>query len=216
MSADCNEPLDGCSSFLRRSLHFPVLRLGSVVAQEAERSIRYFLLCVSKPWSARVKLHLRRKLDLAAAHQQMADTLAAASTSEETAILLHPGVQEVDGITLRVSRGYNPFHGWSPRLRARAEIAAWVLVVLTGVLLGCFLPDGDTAMPHWAATASAVMGAPGTDPVSFLSVYVPARGSAADGPAHMQDGPTSAYGRDVLSYLDSIVTLSEMVTPMCN
>ncbi len=96
----------------------------------------------------------------------MADTLAAASTSDETATLLHPGVQEVDGITLRVSRGYSPFGGWSPRLRARAEIAAWLAVVLTGVLLGVCLPHGDAPMPRWAATASAVMGALGLYPVS--------------------------------------------------
>ena len=35
----------------------------------------------------------------------------------EEAALLHPGVQELDGITLRASRGYDPFEGWSPRGR---------------------------------------------------------------------------------------------------
>ena len=95
---------------------------------------------------------------LAAAHERMAIDNLAASTSEDTAILLHPGVQEVDGLTLRVSRGYDPFVDWSPRLRRRAEIAVWALVVLTGVLLGVCLPHGDAPMPRWAATASAVMG----------------------------------------------------------
>ena len=82
----------------------------------------------------------------------------AASTHGDAASLLHPGVQEVDGITLRVSRGYDPFDGWSPRLHQLAAGAAWALVVLTGILLGIFLPTGHAPMPGWAATASAIMG----------------------------------------------------------
>ena len=85
------------------------------------------------------------------------DTAAIVADSEEAA-LLHPGVQELDGITLRASRGYDPLEGWSPRGRSRAEHAAWTVVVLVGVLLGLYLPQGDAPVPRWAAIASAIMG----------------------------------------------------------
>ena len=88
--------------------------------------------------------------------------MAADRTRDDEALLLHPGVQEVDGVTLRVSRTYDPFDAWSPRLRTRAAIAAWTLVVLIGVLLGTCLPHGDALMPHGAATASAIMGEAGS------------------------------------------------------
>ena len=83
---------------------------------------------------------------------------AAANLVDEEATLLHPGVQELDGITLRASRGYDPFEGWSLHGQSRVEAAAWMVVVLIGVLLGLYLPQEDAAVPRWAATASAIMG----------------------------------------------------------